>query len=262
MFPRIGKILFLILCSALGFQAHGQDFLIKPASALGAHGLLQLLISDRKYFRADTDEVLQTAAERTVSEFTGGIQITPEAFRCELDVAGRKFPLMSDENRVAMRRVGLDKQILLVRLDTATVHEIYPGALVHHTESLPPNTVESVVKLQKETKLKLHFEADENIEGQRCKKYRLVVKSPNIAEDGIVWMRPDKKGLPVKLQYGTNDRRITMTFRNISTEAPPPELFTVPTNSVPKKNRKEMISAANEAWLQKEIDKVKARESQ
>jgi hypothetical protein len=252
--------LFVIACAALNaFEVDAQVIPLRSDSFVRMHQLTRFLLGETKYFSADMDfDAPETNAVKALN-YSVRLTSTPTIYVLEMDARSAKAATIEDERVVAMRRIGVSKQVVMLRADRSSFYHIFPDAHLHVMETLNPETIKASESKMAASKIEKTYLSDENVNGYVCRKYQVTVKGSETAGSGFLWVAPSLENVPVRLELKGGRRELVQNFRNISTNKPAETLFEVPLNSVQKTNVHEMITVAKENWRLRVNDKSKQK---
>lgn len=142
--------------------------------------------------------------------------------RAEIDMARIKSREMDSNDVVALRQLGLDQLITVVRLDQRTMLYAYPTLRGYVELPLPDERPEPLYQT---------VAGSEEIEGRSCVKFRITSEGEGDQRDklvALVWRARDLRYLPVKAQIYQPDAVVVMTFKEIKASRPQVGLFDPP----------------------------------
>ncbi|HXG47802.1 MAG TPA: hypothetical protein VNO52_09270 [Methylomirabilota bacterium] len=142
--------------------------------------------------------------------------------RAEIDMARIKSREMGSNDVAALRQLGLDQIITVVRLDQRTMLYAYPTLRGYVELPLPDENPEPFYQTAA---------GSEEVEGRSCVKFRITSDGQSNRKDklvALVWKARDPRHLPVKAQIYQPDAVVEMTFKDIRASRPQPGLFDPP----------------------------------
>ena len=167
---------------------------------------------------------------------TEGFALLDGKTRQEMDVSQFKAQMIPP---AAMRQMGIDQQIIILRPDLKLVYNIYPRLKSYVTRPLPKD--DAAVQ-GKEPKLETTELGREDVEGHPCVKKKFVITAGDGERHEILaWLASDLKHFPLKTQV-TDDGSIEVTtYKQIQFIKPDAKLFEPPAGFTEYTNFEEMM---------------------
>lgn len=146
--------------------------------------------------------------------------------RSEIDMTQVKSKDMEGDAGAALKQMGMDKMVSIVRPDKKLVIVAYPTLRAYAETPIPKNqgtTGDQDYKIES-TKI-----GTETIDGHPCTKNKVTITGRNNEkQEAIVWNATDLKDFPVKMEMRQGGGTMVMTYSNVKFEKPDPKLFEPP----------------------------------
>jgi hypothetical protein len=157
---------------------------------------------------------------------TVGFCADGEKFRSYSDMANVKSDMFTPDAAAVFKQHGVDRTILITRLDKNMKFLIYPGlrAYVEKPGLLSPDTTMSPLKIVKT------FLGHETIDGHPCNKSRVIVIQDDATNlFATVWQASDLQDFPIQIELGDSVNIVArIQFRDVKIGELDPKLFEVP----------------------------------
>jgi ankyrin repeat protein len=167
---------------------------------------------------------------------TEGFALLDGKTRQEMDVSQFKAQMIPP---AAMRQMGIDQQIIILRPDLKLAYNIYPRLKSYVTRPLPKN---DAAAQGKEPILETTELGHEDVEGHPCVKKKFVITTGDGERHEILaWLASDLKYFPLKTQV-TDDGSIEVTtYKQIQFIKSDARLFEPPAGFTEHTNFEEMM---------------------
>lgn len=148
--------------------------------------------------------------------------------RSEIDMTQVKSKEMPAEAGAALKQIGIDKMVSIVRPDKQTQFVVYPG-LRGYAEA-PVSKGQASAGGDQDYKIETTKLGNETIDGHPCVKNKVTISGKGTdKQEAIVWNATDLKDFPIKIQtQQTGGGLLVMTYANIKLERPDAKLFEPP----------------------------------
>jgi ankyrin repeat protein len=169
---------------------------------------------------------------------TEGFALLDGKTRQEMDISQFKAQMFPP---AAVRQMGIDQQIIILRPDLKLTYNIYPRLKSYVVRPLPK---EDAAAQGKEPTMEVTELAKENVEGHPCVKKKFVVTTGDGEKHEIfAWLASDLKDFPVKTQVKDEDNIEVTTYKQIEFIAPDAKLFEPPSGFTKYAGFEEMMDA-------------------
>src|SRR5688572_19702450 len=148
--------------------------------------------------------------------------------RSEIDMTQVKSREMSAEAGAALKQMGVDKMVSIVRPDKQTQFVVYP-TLRAYAEA-PISKGQASAPADQDYKIESTKLGAETIDGHPCVKNKVTISAKGTEkQEAIVWNATDLKDFPIKIQTQQSaGGSLIMTYSNIKFEKPDAKLFEPP----------------------------------
>ena len=164
---------------------------------------------------------------------TEGFAVRDGKTRQEMDMAQLKAQMIPP---AAMRQMGLDQQVIILRPDLKLSYGLYPRLKAYVKRQLP--------KDDPEPQMKTTALGQEMVDGHPCVKNKVVITTGvGKPRELFAWFAPDLGNFPVRIQI-TEDGSSTMevsTYKEIQFIKPDAKLFELPAGFTEYKDVDEMM---------------------
>lgn len=215
----------ILLCALVGllstnFTIGAQSASSDSPSAMGANFCaIKIFGTNNCTARCDV-KILNDSFKEFSTE---GFALLDGKTRQEMDVSQFKAQMIPP---AAMKSMGIDQQIIILRPDLKLVYNIYPRLKSYVTRPLPKD--DAAVQ-GKEPTLETTELGREDVEGHSCVKKKFVITAGDGERHEILaWLASDLKHFPLKTQVTDGGSIEVTTYKQIQFIKPDAKLFEPP----------------------------------
>jgi hypothetical protein len=233
----------IILSSLLAIFAAGA--IAQPQGGGGAgggslfRGDMVKIFGDNPNYSADI-EIHSTGGPNGASiTMPGKIEYHDGQSRFEMDMANLKGAAIPPEAVEQMKKMGMDKTIMISRPDKQMNYLIYPG--INGYVEVPVKDQETLAPAS-DYKMEITKLGEETVDGHPCVKNKVVTTDKQgKTHESTVWNATDMHKFPVKLEMTEKSSDVSMTFKNVKMEKPAAAEFEPPASAKKYASMMEMM---------------------
>jgi len=149
----------------------------------------------------------------------------------------------------ALKQLGMDQSIIIMRPDQKMVITIYPHA---HAYCEKPMSKDEVAASEKTFSITKEKAGRETFEGHPCDKVTVTLTDDKgVKHVATVWNASDLKEFPVQIRMTEGDSTLLMKFRDVKLGTPDPARFEPPSGLAKYKTDEALMEAATKGMLPK-----------
>ncbi len=222
----------VVLFSAT-FTVPAQPVSSSSASALSANFCFSKLFGTNACVAKCDVKVLSDSFKES---FTEGFALLDGKTRQEMDMTQIENQMIPP---AAMRQMGIDRQIIIMRPDLKVKYSIYPRLKSYVKKQL---SLEDAAALDKEPTIEKMKLGTEEVEGHTCVKYKIVITTGDGQRLGaLVWVAADLRNFPLRIQNSEDGTIELFTYKQIQFIKPDATQFEPPAGFTAYDNFSEMM---------------------
>ena len=225
-FPATAVVtLLLFTASACVAQLPNQG----GAGSVGTDfAILSKLFGEHTGFTAKSDVRVYDKNQKETTSLVMNFTCLDNRSRVEIDISQMKNKDMPAAATAAMKQLGMDRLVTIVRPDKKAKYLIFPGIQSYVNTPLGNEEAEAFAKNPKILKTVV---GKETLDGHACVKNKVVTTDDKGAKaEFTVWNATDLKDFPVQIMTKEKEDTVIIRYKEIKLEKPDAKQFDVPTD--------------------------------
>ena len=227
-FNSAGKtvVLLLLLSGATGLaQLPG----VGGASAPGTDfAILSRLFGEHKAFTAKSDVRVYDKTQNEKTSVAMTFICLDSKSRVEIDISQMKSKDMPPGAMAAVKQMGMDRLVTIVRPEKKARYLIFPG-LQSYVNT--PLTAEETAAFAKNPKIEKTALGKETLDGHACAKNKVITTDDKGTKtEFTVWNATDMKDFPIQIMTKEKDDTVIIRYKEIKLDKPDAKQFDVASN--------------------------------
>ena len=221
------KIFFASALIALAL-ARGAAFaqLEAPGQTAGVNAALTKLFGDLTAFSAKATITVYGKDQKEKISTPMDFALLDNKVRVEIDTAKIRNKDMPAVGAEALKQLGMDRVVSVIRPDTRANFIIFPGLQCYVKTTLSKEEVEAYEKKPKLHKIET---GKETLDGHVCVKNRVVVTDDKGGkQEATIWNATDLKDFPVQIMTKEKEDTVVIRYRQIQLAKPDAKSYDAP----------------------------------
>ena len=200
-----------------GASAPGTDF-----------ATLSKLFGEHKAFTAKSDVRVYDKTNKETTSVVMLFVCLDSKSRVEIDISQMKSKDLPPGAVAAVKQMGMDRLITIVRPEKKARYLIFPG-LQSYVNT--PLTAEETASFAKDPKIEKTAIGKETLDGHACVKNKVITTDGKGAKtEFTVWNATDLKDFPVQIMTKEKDDTVIIRYKEVKLEKPDAKQFDVASN--------------------------------
>jgi hypothetical protein len=203
---------------------------------------LSKLFGEHTAFTAKSDVRVYDRAQKEKTSVAMNFACLDKKCRVEIDISQMKSKDMPAGAVAAVKQMGMDRLVTIVRPEQKARYLIFPGLESYVNTPLTPEEAEAFAKNPKFEKSAV---GKETLDGHACVKHKVTATDDKgVKTDFTVWMATDLKDFPVQILTKEKDDTVIIRYKDIRLARPDAKQFDVPAGFKEYRDYLELTQAA------------------
>lgn len=161
--------------------------------------------------------------------------------RAELDLSQVKSHRLPADFQSGLKKAGLEKVIAVILPQGPLAYIISPGLKAYAEQALPKPDSSAKADAIKFEKSAI---GNETIDGHRCIKNKVVLRTGDETQEITAWTASDMKDFPLRIQMEIKGHKVSLNFKDVKFVKPDAKEFNAPEGYTKHTDAQGLLSAA------------------
>lgn len=186
---------------------------------------LSKLFGEHAAFTAKSDVRVYDKNQKETTSVAMNFACLDNKSRVEIDISQMKSKDMPAGAAAAVKQMGMDRLITIVRPDKKARYLVFPGLQSYVNN---PLTAEETDAFAKKPRIEKTAVGKETLDGHACVKNKVIATDDKGAKtEFTVWNATDLKDFPVQIMTKEKDDTVIIRYKDIQLGKPEPKQFDV-----------------------------------